>query len=132
MPAVIATDSGDATTYFATSFQEMSKYTCAERGIAQDLLEQRDVPRDRLDDAPEPGVRPDDGRARMAREQRLHLRRSRPAPCSGFANGTCDVVVDEDDQPDLAREVEDAVERRVGEARDVAGDLRGDELLVDA
>jgi 3-polyprenyl-4-hydroxybenzoate decarboxylase len=33
------------------------------------------------------------------------------------------VVVDDDDEPDLAREVEDAVERRVGQARDVAAIL---------
>jgi hypothetical protein len=39
------------------------------------------------------------------------------------------VVVNQDDQADLAREIENAVERRVGEAGDVARDLRRDELL---
>ena len=42
-----------------------------------------------------------------------------------------DVVVHDHDEPDLAGEVEDPIERRVGEARGLAGDLRRDELLVD-
>ena len=41
-----------------------------------------------------------------------------------------DVVVQEHDEPDLAGEVEQAVERGFGQAGGLAGDLRRDELLV--
>jgi hypothetical protein len=43
-----------------------------------------------------------------------------------------DVVVEDHDEPGFGGEVEDAIERRVGEAGRVAGDLRRHELLVDA
>ncbi len=88
------------------------------------------MPRDGLDHAPESRVRPDDRRLGMAREQSLHLLEV-GAHLLGLAERLVDVVVDDDDQADLTREVEDAVERRVGQARDVAGNLRGHELLVD-
>jgi hypothetical protein len=39
--------------------------------------------------------------------------------------------VEEDDEPGLGREVEDAVERGICEARGLAGDLGRDGLLVD-
>ena len=42
-----------------------------------------------------------------------------------------DVVVQNDHQPDLAGEIQDAIERRIGQARGSAGHLRRDELLVD-
>jgi hypothetical protein len=41
------------------------------------------------------------------------------------------VVVEDDDEPGLAREVQDPVEGGIDEAGRLARDLRGDELLVD-
>ena len=41
-----------------------------------------------------------------------------------------DVVVDQYDETDLTREVEDAIERGVREAGRLAADFRGDEFLV--
>jgi hypothetical protein len=35
------------------------------------------------------------------------------------------------DEPDLPREVQDAIERGIRQARGLSGDLRRDELLVD-
>ena len=87
---------------------------------------------DRMDDAAEADVRPDDRRLRMALEQRLHLASGTRAPASCFGERHVDVVVQDHDEPGLAGEVEDAIERRVREAGGFAGDLRRDELLVDA
>ena len=67
----------------------------------------------------------------MPHEQRLQLRQLirllvRPR------ERHVDVVVQDDDEADLAGEVQDAIERGIGQARGFAGDLRRDELLVDA
>ncbi len=49
-----------------------------------------------------------------------------------FRERHVDVVVEDHDQPGLGGELEDAIEGGVGKARRFSGDLRGDELLVDA
>ena len=85
----------------------------------------------RMHDAAKADVRPDDARARVALEQRLHLRQIRRFGV-GLRERHVDVVVKDDDQPALGGELENPIERRIGQARGLAGDLRGHEFLVDA
>ena len=85
---------------------------------------------DRPHDAPEAAVGPDDRGLRVAPEERAELRRLvRVLP--RLREGHVDVVVEDDDEPGLAREVEDPVEGGIDEAGRLSRDLRGDELLVD-
>ena len=84
-----------------------------------------------MNDAAKTDVRPDDARARMALEQRLHLREIHRLGI-GLCERHVDVVVEDDDEPALGGEVENPIERRIGQARGLAGNLRGHEFLVDA
>ena len=83
----------------------------------------------RVNHPAETRVRPDHRSLRMAPEQVFHLREVDRLGAF-LRERNIDVVVQEDDEPHLTREFEDAVERRVREARGVAGDLGRDELLV--
>ena len=67
----------------------------------------------------------------MPLEDRLHLRQVDRFGVL-LRERHVDVVVKNDHQADLAGEVEDAIERGIGEAGGFTGDLRRDELLVDA
>ncbi len=78
---------------------------------------------------PEPDVGPDDRRLGMPPQQRLHLGEE-DRLLSRLGERHIHIVVDQDDEPHLAREVEDPVQGRIDQARDLARDLRGHELLV--
>ena len=58
----------------------------------------------------------------MTAQQVLHLRQEDRLR-TRLGERHVDVVVQDHDEPNLAREVENAVERRVGQARSVASDL---------
>ena len=85
----------------------------------------------RTDDPPEAGVGPDDRGLRVPLQQGLHLRQVNRLGID-LAERHVDVVVQDHHQPRFRGEVEHAVERRIGQAGGLAGDLRRDELLVDA
>ena len=128
--------------YFATSSHEISKYKCGKVGILKQARDElgvalavasrlcRRLRRHGMNDPAEPGVGPNDRRARMAAEQRLHLLEVH-RPRVHLGEGHVDVAMEKDDQSDLAGEIEDAIERRVLQACDIARHLRRDELLVD-
>src|SRR5262245_54349404 len=82
-----------------------------------------------MNDAAHPDVRPDGRRLRMAFEEIAYLREVHGLRIR-LRKRHVDVAVEDHDEADLSRKVENAVERRVGEAGGFAGDLRGDELLV--
>ena len=67
------------------------------------------------------------GCARNLREQRREVRRL----LARLGKRRVGIAVNEHDEPDLAGEVEQSIERGVGDARRFTGDLRGHELLVD-
>src|SRR3954462_12153266 len=102
-----------------------------EGGVFEQLFDERALRLRGAHDAPDADVRPDDGGVGVALEERLDLLEV----CGRRAllrEGRVDVVVYEDDEPDLRGEVYEAVERRVVEARDLARDLCGDELFMNA
>jgi hypothetical protein len=82
-----------------------------------------------MHDAAEARVRPDDRCARMPLEQRLHLRQIHRFSVR-LGERHVDVAVQNHDEARISREVEDAIERRIRQACGLAGNLRGDELLV--
>ena len=140
--AVRCVASGDETTYLATSSHEMSKCTCASAGSSSissrisRWLGLRSVASALADDCVGRITRPRPVCAQMIVV--FGCRRSRSFVCvevhglgAGLRERHVDVVVQQHDEPDFAGEIEDAVERRIGEARGVAGHLRRHELLVD-
>ena len=67
---------------------------------------------------------------RMALEQRLHLRQIHRLGVR-LRERHVDVVVQDHDEAGLGGEVENAIERRIGQAGRLARDLGRDEFLVD-
>ena len=134
--------SGVATTYFATSSHEMSKCTCASAGSSSissrisRWLGLRSVALALADGCVGWITRPNPVCAQMIVASAW--RRSRSFICDKYtgsapalANGMSMSLWSSTTSPTLGREIEDPVERGIGEARDVAGHLRRDELLVD-
>ena len=116
--------------YLAVSSHEMSMYTCATFGSASATSSSASCCGTGRTTRPSPmwaqmivvlGCR--------SKSDRIWARRY--GSCPSFGKGMFDVVVHQRDQAGLAREIEQAVERRVGQARRAARDLGGHELLVD-
>ena len=76
-------------------------------------------------------MRPDDGRLRVALEERFHLSQVDRLRVR-LRERHVDVVVEDHDEARLGGELEDAVERGIREAGRLARDLGRDEFLVDA
>ena len=97
--------------------------------VAQHRVEQRQVSVVGRHEPAKSGVRPDHRRSRVCRQQREQIvvvRGTLPFP------HPVDVAVENRDQPDLGRRLKDAVEGGIAQARRVARDLGGHELLVHA
>src|SRR5579862_3602083 len=72
--------------------------------------------------AAEPDVRPNDGGLGVAPQQVLHLRQvNRLLPCLGERH--VDVAVQDHSEAHFSREIQNAVERWIGETRSLTGDL---------
>ena len=65
----------------------------------------------------------------MTLEQRFHLRRIRRF-CAWFGKRHVDVVVNQHDETDFGREVDETIERLVLETRHFARDFRGNKFLM--
>src|SRR4051794_12419405 len=100
-----------------------------ELRIAKDLLDIGCVILDGANDPAHAGMRPNDGRVRVPFENSFDLveiRRFR----SFLGEGDIHIVMDQHEQPDLTRKIQNPVESRVLQTRDFARNLRGYKFLV--
>ena len=95
----------------------------------EELSQQLDMIAGRLDEPPQPGVRPDDGSAFVGAENGLEIIEMR-GPAGRWTHGV-DIVVKYHDQADLPCERQYFIQRRIEQARRVARHFRGNEFLVD-
>jgi hypothetical protein len=101
-----------------------------EFGTGQQPVEHLRLRGHRPDYPSEPHVGPDDDSLGMAPDQRRELLHH-VGVLPGLRERHVHVVVDDAKQPGLRAEVEDPVQGGIGQARRLAVDLGGDELLVD-